>query len=64
MNPALSHMVAVERNAEAIRVARRNPVLLRPPRPPAEPASRRGLVAAFTRRLSRPHALRTESHRL
>jgi hypothetical protein len=59
MNSAIHQYSAAQRHTDAIREARRNP----PPRAPqaplaAAPAPRFGLIAALTRRIARPHALR------
>jgi hypothetical protein len=58
VNSAIHYYTADQRNADAIREARRNPVPARPPRRLDEAAPRRGGLAAL-RRLIRPHALRT-----
>jgi hypothetical protein len=63
MNSAIHQYSAAQRHTDAIREARRNP-----PRAPqaslvAEPAPRSGLIAAFVRRIARPHTLRPVFHR-
>lgn len=64
MHSAIHYYTADQRNNDAIRQARRNPVPARPPRTLDEHASRYGRLAALTRRLPRPHALRAVLHRL
>jgi hypothetical protein len=63
VNSAIHYYTAEQRNADAIREARRNPVPALPPRPLDEAAPRRGGLAAALRRLTRPHALRTVLNR-
>jgi hypothetical protein len=55
VNSAIHHYTAAQRNADAIRQARRAP---RAARTAAEPAVHRGITAVLARRLARPHALR------
>jgi hypothetical protein len=60
VNSAITHFTAAQREADLVREARRNPF---PTSPPAEPAAARGRFAELARRLVRPVALRTVSHR-
>jgi hypothetical protein len=56
MNSAIHQYSAAQRHTDAIREARRNPQRVRRAAAPAPP--RFGLIAALTRRIARPHALR------
>ncbi|HEX7581567.1 MAG TPA: hypothetical protein VF321_00650 [Gaiellaceae bacterium] len=59
MNSAIHYYTAAQRNADAIRDARRPPLPPRPVRYPGDPTPRRGLIAVLTRRLARPHTQRS-----
>jgi len=63
MNSAIHYYTSAQRNADAIREARRNPVPALPRRPVEDPAPRRGLIGVLARRLTHPHTQRTVSFR-
>ncbi len=53
MNSAINQYSAAQRHTDAIREARRNPMLPTPARPAEDRAARPGLTAAFARRARR-----------